>query len=430
MGKYFSLGEYNNQYKYIWIYLIVRLVSLLIYDNELIVKQFQKDIFNLPYYPFISIQFEYLGFILIAIIIMLIQMIFTCHNCVKKGTNGKYHLIYFKRDFSVKKRDYFLFVNLFFVVVADMIEDILYKFDKIDWSLLEYWMFEMLFFELFFCKIMKAKLYKHHIYSLIFILTSCSLIQTIIIILTFINGSENEELANNKTWMIPTGLIVFLLNYIFKAYVYCVEKYYLDKTSFPIVNYLFCYGVIGFITSIICAIISSYAPCGDTTLPEFSKKICNYNDDNDIYYFSCYKLYFKDLTSDYFGLRIILMIAQTGLYFFSNYYIYAIYKTLSPIYHICMKRLDYLFLNILAFIEDLISKKNDGINIYISILDILILIFYILGSLVYLEFVELNFCDLNYSLRRKITERSINDIKLSFQDYDINSDISSNQTDD
>ena len=65
-----------------------------------------------------------------------------------------------------------------------------------------------------------------------------------------------------------------------------------------------------------------------------------------------------------------------------------------------------------------------------TFLDFFSQFFGIIGILVYIEFIELNFCDLNYNLRRKITERSDNEIKSSIQDYDINSDISSIQSDD
>ena len=206
MGKYFSLGEYNKQYKYIWIYLSIRFVSILIFDNEVAFTQLQSKIFNIPYCPFITIQFDYIGFIIITIILITI-INFSKKKVTNVDITGKNKLIYEKMElilFSVKKSDYFLFVNLFFVVVTDMLEDILFKFeDKFNCYLLNYWMFEMLFFEFFNSKLMKTKLYRHHICSLIFILTTCSIMQTVILILSLNNNSDSEELNNNKNWLIP-----------------------------------------------------------------------------------------------------------------------------------------------------------------------------------------------------------------------------------
>ena len=97
---------------------------------------------------------------------------------------------------------------------------------------------------------------------------------------------------------------------------------------------------------------------------------------------------------------------------------------MSPIYHICMKKLNSLIIDILLLINNLINKKIDVIDITKSILDILILIFYISGSIVYLEFIELNFCNLNFYTKRNIKERSKNDTLISLDDISINSELS------
>ena len=73
MGKYISLGEYNKQYKYIWIYLIIRFIYLFVFPNQLMFDQIKTDVLNLPYGPFISSQFNYLVYILISAIIIIIN---------------------------------------------------------------------------------------------------------------------------------------------------------------------------------------------------------------------------------------------------------------------------------------------------------------------------------------------------------------------
>ena len=423
MGKFISLGEYNKLYKYIWIYLIIRFVSTFTFDNELIFDQFHTDLLDIPWHPFISLQFFYIAFIIISLILIIIKKVRQKKEFDQDLTEGKliYNKTSIESEYGVEQSDYFLFVNLFFVVIADLFEETVTKFQC---SMFRYWMFEMFFFEIICSKLLKTKIYKHHIYSFVFILSFCSLIKSIVTIIYFVNDTDNVKIFENRKWLIPTAIIVFLLYYIFKAYIYCNEKYYLEKRVISIRNYLLFYGIFGIIASSICAIISTYVPCGDNTIPEFSKIVCSYKDDNNIYYFDSYSIYFKKLSSEFFGVKILFIIIGSILYYASNYYIYVIYKRLSPIYHICMNRLNVLILTILGFINDLINNDNlQKIDISIGILNIINLLFYVLGSTVYLEFIELNFCDLNFYTKRKIRERANTDIRISLGDISVNSEV-------
>ena len=405
MGKYFSLGEYNKLYKYIWIYLIIRFIYQFIFNQSFVFEQLYYEPMIVPYAPFISFQFDYMSFIIVSLVLIMIEKLGRKKELNQELIEGK--LIYNEPDiilkFGVQKGDYFLFINIFFVVILDMADEIITKFNC---YVLNYWMFEMFFFEIFSTKILKSNIYKHNIFSFIFILTSCSIIQTIYIILNFVNETENVSIFDGRKWLILLGVIYFILVYIGQAYVYCNEKYYLDKRYIQIKRYLLLYGIFGLITSSIFAILSSYIPCGDNTLSELSKIVCNYKDDAEIYYFSSYSSFFEKFSSSYLGLRIILLIIQSLLYYTSNYYIYVIYKKLNPIYHICMKRLNFLIIDILGFFNYLANKEIQSLETTLYILEILILIFYLSGSLVYLEFIELHFCGLDFYIKRKINERS------------------------
>ena len=231
MGKYISLGEYNKLYKYIWIYLALKFIITI----------FRKDFIKIPYSPFIVIQFYYLVFIIISIIMLIIK------NYRKMNENNEDNierkLIFNKQDikteYGVVQTDYFLFINLFFVVILDLVEDIMYLFNV---SSFDYWMFEMLFFELINSRFLKTKIYKHHIFSFIFILFSCSLINSIVIIFNFSNEADEVKIFNNRKWFIPVVVIFYLLYHLFKAYTCCNEKYYLEKRVISITNYLLFFG--------------------------------------------------------------------------------------------------------------------------------------------------------------------------------------------
>ena len=244
--------------------------------------------------------------------------------------------------------------------------------------------------------------------------------KSISIIISFSYDTDEIKIFDNRKWLIALGIITFLLINIFVAYLYCNEKYYLEKGIISISDYMFYYGMFGIILASICIIISTYAPCGDETLPELSKIICSVKDENENYYLTSYIISFKNFSKEYLGLRIFFLVIYSILIYIGVYYSYVVYKILSPIYQICMFRLNLLILTILDFINDLTNDKIEGISITLYIFEILILIFYLIGSIVYLEFIELNFCNLNFYLKKNIKIRAKADTRISLTS--INSD--------
>ena len=379
MGKYISLGEYNKLYKYIWIYLILRFILTYIFYNGLIFDQFDKnDILILPDHPLITPQNDYIGFIIIPLIIKVIKKFLK-----KKKSNANLNddkLIYNELDieieYGVKENDIFLFVNIFFLVIRDMLEQILPKFGT---TMFTYWMFEMLYYELFHSRLFKTKIYRHHIFSFIFILTSTCILKSVNIIINFANDTDTAKFFDDKKWLIPTSIIVFFLFRVFKTYTFSNVKYYFDKRVISITNFMFIYGIFGFFATIIGALISTFVRCGDNTLPGLSKKVCRYSKNNNTeYYFDSYDMYHEKLSSKYYTARIFFLIIRSILNFASTYYIFVIYKKLSPVYYICMHRLNVLILNILWFINSLINiDNNDKIYVTTNIIDITLSVFYL-----------------------------------------------------
>ena len=284
-----------------------------------------------------------------------------------------------------------------------------------------FWMFDMLFIHLINSRLLKAKIYKHHKYSLLFILFSCSILQTIVIILNFTNDTENVKIFHNRKWLIPIMIIVNLFMNIFKAYIFSIEKYYFEKRVIPINLFILFYGIFGIIITSIFVIITTYVPCGNDTVSDLVQIICDYDEDKNAYYFASYSIYFKKFASDYLGLRIIIEIIHCLIYYLSIYYCYVIYQLLNPINQICMYYCHSLIIKILFIINDLINNDNiTNFEIIFNVLDFTILLFFLAGTIVYLEFIELNFCELNYYVKRNIKERADDD--NLFNIYDINSE--------
>jgi len=421
MAKYISLGEYNKQYKYIWIYLILRFIYIFTFSNKLVFDQITHEVLELPYGPFLYIQFDYITFIIISSILIA----FKKYRQKKQESNQLIQELIFNKtdieiEYGVEQSDYFLFINLFFVVLKDLFEETTHQFNCLTFS---FWMFEMLYYELFHSRLFNTKIYKHHNFSFIFILSSCSLLKIIVIILNFAYETNYAKFFENRKWLIPISIIIYFLFRVFRAFTYSNEKYYLEKRIISIPNYMLIYGIIGLITTSICALITTFVPCGEeNTIPELSKKVCELSD-NNTYYFDSYRIYYNNLYAEYFGARLILLIIKSILNFHVAYFIYVIYKKLSPIYYLCMHRFDFLIITILAFLNNLINQHIEGVNITIKAFDILTLIFYILGSLVYLEFIELNFCNLNFYTKRNIKERSNKDTRISLGEVSINNEI-------
>jgi len=81
-----------------------------------------------------------------------------------------------------------------------------------------------------------------------------------------------------------------------------------------------------------------------------------------------------------------------------------------------MHRLNVLILNILWFMNSLINNdKIDNIYKTTNIIDILLSVFYLLGSIIYLEFIELNCCGLHFYTRRNIKRRANSEFYYSIE---------------
>ena len=411
MGKYFSLGEYDKRYKFLWIYLVFRFLNQFIFDNRFVFEQLQPDLLLIPQSPFIYFQFYYLTFIIISFILILIKK-FRKLQCCRENTFIE-ELIFNElglENYAITNADYFLFLNIGFVVIVDLLNIFI---NEIGGVIFNFWMFDMFFYYLFHSRLFKTKIYKHHIFSLIFILSFCILLKIISIILNFSPGGYYDQFFEGIRWLIPIGIIASLLKTIFSPFIFSYEKYYLEKKIISIKAYLLIYGIFGLILSSICATLSSFIPCSE----KLSQYFCEFEDDEGKSYYDSYRLYYEELSSESFALRIILLIIMYILAYITYYYIYGIYKVLNPIYHFFTFRLNNLIFSLLSLLNLIINLEGiEGLYLAIIGIDIVVLIFYVLGSMVYLEFIELNFCDLNKYTKRSIKKRADDDIEILLTD--------------
>jgi len=138
-------------------------------------------------------------------------------------------------------------------------------------------------------------------------------------------------------------------------------------------------------------------------------------------YLANFKFYFTNFINIGEVLFEILAVSFGAIsFFFYEYFSLMIIKYLSPIHLMYTIPLFYSMKKIILTIYVSLSKDKDKIIIYSNeifkakfILDSIGDIFCIISNLIYLEILELNFCNLNYNLKKAIIKRGLLD---SFKD--------------
>ena len=224
---------------------------------------------------------------------------------------------------------------------------------------------------------------------------------------------------NKNKYFIPIGIIVYLLIMAPRAYALCQIKYLMDSKYISYYKILIIYGFVGTVISTIIGAISSFIPCYNNSI---KMKICNIlNENNQSYYFESFYLYWKTQRKIN---NIIIELANFTFGIITNvlysFYFILLIKYLTPMHFIFLNLTYSFFLSLLGILNGLIKGKieteNKGHNvimIVMGLLDYIIRVLVFFGLLVYLEMIELNFCNFNYGLKKNIIERSIKEYELN-----------------
>ena len=334
------------------------------------------------------------------------------NNTLTKKRTKKFKLIYkdqLKGRVSIIK----ILLVVFLLVIETEFQGIYYS---LGFSGLDYWMFELLFIYYISSSMLSTSMYAHQKYSMFFVFIFCSLMKTISTTISYFD--ERRKIYKTYNIFIPIGILIFIFNSYLRAYVVCKLKWLMDLKYIISGQLLMYYGLIGaFITSLTCVLITLY-PCGDTLISyEEMTYICKqevpYNNGTHNITYNYYDNYYvfvqQLLTKDTF-LNTCILLLRTNFCFLTKLFSILIIKYLSPAFLICANYIFFFISRLVGIIIDLISDKRIEKNIF---LDFTIEIFSMLGILVYIEFIELNFCKLNYNLKKNIILRSMNDTKTS-----------------
>jgi hypothetical protein len=219
---------------------------------------------------------------------------------------------------------------------------------------------------------------------------------------------------------------------------------------------LILYGFLGTIIYTIICLIASSVECTSSSIFYYKEKnnnfVCkvpfnktiivdNLTVKNEtIFYLENFGVYFKNFEySDYIEIfKEIAIILLAGIsYFYYKYFSLMIIKYLSPIHYIFSNQI-YFFIKKIALPIYTLFKyesffKPEHINNIIPkyILDTCGDCLSLIGFVVFLELIELNFCDFNINLRRKIMDRSVFDsitlLDENFDDDDDDDDSGNNK---
>jgi len=322
---------------------------------------------------------------------------------------------------------------LFFIIFLWIIEEHLIEIFSILKDL-DFWMIELIILSYFNWKMFKMQTYLHH--KLIMILNLLPTITKIFsIILSFLDkynkdgnyyeynypeGYEGKKLKNlyvRFAYLVPVGILIYLILITLRAYVNSNLKVFMDKKNIEAFKLLFIYGLFGTIISIFACLITTFVNCGyNNTEKDIYDYICKiqYKDKK---YFDSFIAYYYSFEGNYKMLKILSEIIKnifaTIFFFAHKYYSIKIIELFTPIHLIFSFPVYYFIQKIILIITTAITEHSffgkNHINLieHKFIVDTFGDILSIIGFLVYLEIIELNFCGLEYNLRKNIMKRAM-----------------------
>ena len=322
-------------------------------------------------------------------------------------------LIYDNQEEEIDISPLNVFIVITIMVLQKILEDIYYKSNLRG---LDLWMFELPLVSYINKKILHFKIYRHHFFAIYINIIFGLLYKIILLIINMITLDSNSKnykyiyykYKKNK-WLIPIGIIFYLIYMIPRTYAISKIKVFMDLKYISPYKLLIIYGFVGTLISTIIGTISTFFKCSE----DYNMNICNIYNNNNETYFENFKLYwsiqkkFKDIIFE-------LIIFSFGIItnFFFEYFYMLIIKYLTPMHIIFLNIINSTLLLASGTLYSIIRNKNIynenekqlEIMNYIGMIIIVISFF---GIFVYLEIIVLNFCKLNYNLRENIIKRSI-----------------------
>ena len=348
-----------------------------------------------------------------------------------------------KKALSKKEKNE-IYLNIFLIGAFFSINLIIRTFLYLNFLDLELWMLEIIFISFLSKKILKIEINRHKKIAM-FIVIPLLIMEFISNSLPETNHSKNDN--NHEEYMsdynifkgigkkinygfIPIIYGVYILATLLRDYSWVESKYLLDKKSISLFTILFFTGLIGLLMSIISFFISSYAPCNTfkNVIKEGNKYVFDNNNNNyinldkELCYLQDYDE--KEKTLKLYYDNIFLLIKEYKIFdkkikkeLFLVLPLYLIINMIKNCSHMMMIKYlegynilisDNLYYFINRLIVFIINKANEE---YLTVVQFILMesleIIYIISNLIYIEIIELKFCNLDYDLKKNIGKRGV-----------------------
>ena len=291
---------------------------------------------------------------------------------------------------------------------------------------IDFWMLELIFLTYFSQKYLGIEIYKHQIIAMRLTIIPC-ILKIVTIILSFYDRNKIEENFDNfkrkdglleilyvpYPWLLPIGIIFYLIIEYLKAYITVNIKWYMDIRYISPNKILMTYGFFGTLIYTIFCVITTFIRCGNS-YKDIYDYICETKDQNNLKYFANFKVYYANFISKNLLPEIITVTFGILGFFFYKYFSLMILKNLTPIHLVFSLPLYYIVRKVILSISIIINKeysfsKYETFKIKF-IIDIILDFICLLGYLIYLEVIKLNFYGLNYNLNENIIIRADNEL--------------------
>ena len=425
MGKIISLGEYNKLYKYLWIYVAIRVVNEYFFGNsfpkQLVIGLFKSD--NFPPNRIIQEKFNYLGGFFFSIFFHFyekkqIKIIYKEENEEQKTNTDSISsnkIEYIHNEYDPTDVSNLPLITVLIPIVLSIIALTsmnIYQIIGLDG--LDYWVLDLFFMAYLTKFIFNRPVYGHKKIALLIIFIFSTLFKSISTIL-LANDKDHRIIYKDYPIFIPFGIVIYILFSLLRNYSLCKIKWLLEYKYVKLSDILIIYNTVGTILLFIASMISNFVKCVDKEEFDDIDLICNIaliKGNSTEYYFDEYthffgKLWKTDINAWLNFLYIILFLIKLFANFLKLLYSLLIIKHLNPEFYLCPTFIYFFVFKILKIIDEIFKHNNTLSEIFNAIAEAV----GIIGIMIYLELIELRFLNLNRELRKNIEMRAMTEYK-------------------
>ena len=427
MSKIIGFGRCSKYYLYILYTVIIKAVRDIIFGFIDCDQRNKNDfqIFNpVPIFNkhcLLQNLFRYIGFVIGGFIF----------QRIKKNSSGEHYkekssgieLIYSKD--KLKKH------QIRILIIIAIIYTIYYELKKLlylmNFYFIDFWPLNIVFILIFMNLYFKIEFYNFKKCSLFFIVVTNFVL---LLINTFINQPRDKEKRNeyeiyrdtmgNAAYCIPF-LLIFICIYFFISFARVRIKVI---TTFQFIsNYtiIIAIGLCGLLLTIVEIGFSEIFKCNPDEMKEAFQPLCQVNTTNNVFYYDELKIFFtgfRELSGINIFINIILMLFYPVINFLEILCELLIIFYLNPIYILIRDNIYNLVLRIMV----VLIRANSDISLYMTPRFFILEsaeILALLGECVYLQLIELKFCNLDVNLNKNIIDRSKKESMIINLDYDL-----------